>query len=346
MPQRRAILIGASSYEYLPTLPMVADQVDSLGAVLAAPDSGGYVVTKAIDPPLRDLRSAFEDSLRTSRTGDTLIFYYSGHGFVSDSAKLFLAGTDVNPENLQHTAYAAEELGELLDASAASTAVVFLDCCYSGTMMRPVSALAEAAGSDALVLGDPYRRRSLITSSTDLQLAHYDNAGSLFTSALIMGLEGGADLNRDGVVDMEELYLFISSRLRDSALPQLPAFASKGGGGAPAVVRAPGMRIGGLVVPSIFVQAAGGASAARRLLGLPDGTALDGESDPAVVRRLEDLTRVIRAAAEVWDETVIVTWLRSNNDHLGGARPIDALAISGPDPVLAALDAEAEGVFA
>jgi hypothetical protein len=81
-------------------------------------------------------------------------------------------------------------------------------------------------------------------------------------------------------------------------------------------------------------------------MGLPDGAALDGEPDPAVVRRLEDLTRVIDAAAEVWDETVIATWLRSNNDHLGGGRPIDALAVYGPDPVLAALDAEAEGVFA
>ena len=160
------------------------------------------------------------------------------------------------------------------------------------------------------------------------------------------GLEGGADLNRDGVVDIEELYLFISSRLRDSGLPQLPAFATKGGGGAPAVVRTPGMRVGGLVVPSLFVEAAGGPSAARRLLDLPDGAALDEEPDPAVVRRLKDLTRVIHAAAEVWDETVIVTWLRSNNDHLGGARPIDAFALSGPDPVLAALSAEAEGVFA
>jgi hypothetical protein len=325
---------------------MVADQAAGLAAVLAEPDSGGYAVTTAIDPPLSDLRAAFEDSLRTSRTGDTLILYYSGHGLVSDSAELFLTGTDANPENLQRTAYPAEELGALLDASAASTVVVLLDCCYVGRMIRPGLALAAAAGSDAHASGDPYRRRSLITSSTDLELAHYDNTGSSFTSALMKGLEGGADLNRDGVVDIEELYLFVSSRLRGSGVPQLPAFITQGGGGAPAVVRTPGMRVGGLVVPSLFVQAAGGASAARRLLGLPDGAALDGEPDPAMVRRLEDLTRVIDAAAEVWDETVIVTWLRSNNDHLGGARPIDALAVSGPDPVLAALDAEAEGVFA
>jgi len=175
VPQRRAVLIGVSSYEHLPTLPMVADQVEGLRAVLAEPDSGGYEVTTAIDQPLSYLRSAFEDSLGSSRTGDTLILYFSGHGLVSDSAELYLAGTDVNPENVQQTAYPAQKLGEFLDGSAASTVVVLLDCCYAGRMMTPVSALAAAAGPDARTSGDAYRRRSIITSSTDLELAHYDD---------------------------------------------------------------------------------------------------------------------------------------------------------------------------
>jgi len=346
MPQRRAVLIGTDSYEYLPALPMVADQVHGLEAVLAEPDSGGYEVKTAIDLPLRDLRAAFEHILRESTVGDTLLLYFSGHGLVSDSAELFLAGTDTNPENLGQTAYPAAELAALLDASAASTAVVILDCCYAGRMMSPGSALAATARADALAPGGPFRRHSFITSSTDFELAHYDDTGSLFTSALMAALEGAADLNGDGVVDAEELYLFISSRLRDSGLPQRPAFAMKGGGGAPAVVRTPGIDVGGLVIPSLFVQAAGGVFTARRLLGLPDG-ALDRELlFPALDARLEEVSTVIRAAAEVWDETVIVNWLRSNNDHLGGARPVDALAVAGPDPVLAALRAEAEGVFA
>ena len=106
MSQRRAILIGVSSYEHLPALPMVSDQVDGLGAVLAEPDSGEYVVTTVIDPPLSDLRSALEEGLRTSRTGDTILLYFSGHGRVSDSAEASPCWDwDVNPKNLQQTAY-------------------------------------------------------------------------------------------------------------------------------------------------------------------------------------------------------------------------------------------------
>jgi molecular chaperone DnaK len=325
---------------------MVEAQVSGLAAVLEEPGSGGYAVKSMINPRLGEIRAAFEEGLLDSKAGDVLFLYFAGHGLVSDSSQLFLAGVDAYPEYPKKTAYGAEELGGLLDSSAASTVLVVLDCCHAGRMTNPISSLTAAVGSDALASGDPYRRRALITSSTDLEFSHYDENGSIFTAAVTAGLKGGADLNHDGVVDIEELHVFVSSLLREFALPQSPAFAVKGGGGAPAVVRLPGMRVGELVVPSLFVQAAGGASAALRLLGLQDEEAAEVKPNPDLRRRLDELDKVIDAAAQVWDETVIVTWLRSNNGHLGGARPIDAFAVHGPEPVLAALNAEAEGVFA
>jgi uncharacterized protein (DUF2384 family) len=105
------------------------------------------------------------------------------------------------------------------------------------------------------------------------------------------------------------------------------------------------MPLGGLTVPSIFVQAAGGSFATRKLLGVYEESSADPTANPAVVKRVEDVIRVVAAASEVWGETMVAVWLRSRNDFLGGARPIDVLLLDGPDEVLTALEATAAGAF-
>jgi uncharacterized protein (DUF2384 family) len=64
---------------------------------------------------------------------------------------------------------------------------------------------------------------------------------------------------------------------------------------------------------------------------------------PAAAPMLIDLEHVIARARLVWGDTAATTWLESANSYLDGARPIDVLQISGPAPVLEALDAETWG---
>jgi len=63
-------------------------------------------------------------------------------------------------------------------------------------------------------------------------------------------------------------------------------------------------------------------------------------------RRLVDLDHVLdRLLLELWPDQV-GDWLTSPNAHLGGAIPIDVLALRGAPPVLEAIDALATGTFA
>lgn len=64
---------------------------------------------------------------------------------------------------------------------------------------------------------------------------------------------------------------------------------------------------------------------------------------PIAAPLLIDLEHVIARARLVWGETAATTWLVSANSYLDGARPADVLQISGPAPVLEALDAETWG---
>ncbi|MDV8070854.1 antitoxin Xre/MbcA/ParS toxin-binding domain-containing protein [Rhodococcus sp. IEGM 1366] len=64
---------------------------------------------------------------------------------------------------------------------------------------------------------------------------------------------------------------------------------------------------------------------------------------PGAAPLLIDLEHVLARARLVWGETAARTWLESPNVYLDGARPIDVLQISGPAPILEALDAETWG---
>ncbi|GAA4491096.1 hypothetical protein GCM10023094_55390 [Rhodococcus olei] len=69
----------------------------------------------------------------------------------------------------------------------------------------------------------------------------------------------------------------------------------------------------------------------------------DERPGPGAAPLLIDLEHVLARARLVWGETAARTWLESANVYLDGGRPIDVLQLSGPAPVLEALDAETWG---
>ncbi len=67
---------------------------------------------------------------------------------------------------------------------------------------------------------------------------------------------------------------------------------------------------------------------------------------PAMSRRILDLHDIITRALQVFMPDVAARWLVGSEPLLGGARPIDALAIKGVVPVIEALDAIVAGAYA
>ena len=62
-------------------------------------------------------------------------------------------------------------------------------------------------------------------------------------------------------------------------------------------------------------------------------------------RRLLDLDYVIARLLQLYPREQAEIWLTSHNAHLG-SRPVDVLRLRGAAPVVAAIDAEAEGAYA
>jgi uncharacterized protein (DUF2384 family) len=94
-----------------------------------------------------------------------------------------------------------------------------------------------------------------------------------------------------------------------------------------------------------------GTNAAARLLGADraqvsrwsGGTEAVGAE---MARRIVDLHDILTRILRVYGREAASMWLVGSEPLLGGARPIDVLALEGAAPVIRAIDGIAEGVYA
>lgn len=63
-------------------------------------------------------------------------------------------------------------------------------------------------------------------------------------------------------------------------------------------------------------------------------------------RRIVDLHDVLTRIMRVYNREAAAMWLSGSEPLLGGARPIDVLALEGAAPVIRAIEAIAEGAYA
>jgi uncharacterized protein (DUF2384 family) len=94
-----------------------------------------------------------------------------------------------------------------------------------------------------------------------------------------------------------------------------------------------------------------GSNAAARLLGADRAQVSRWSSGKEPIsaemgRRIVDLQDVLTRILRIYGREAAALWLTGSEPLLGGARPIDVLAIEGAAPVIRAIDGIAEGAYA
>lgn len=214
-PRYRALLIGNSTFpadaHNLQTLEGPVNDVTFLRAALSDPGSGMFEPDNVRVVPERttpEVLGELEQFLGGAGRDDTLLLYYSGHGLLNESGQLFLCARDTRTDRLLSTAVSSTTVNQMIDASAARSTVIVLDCCHSGAF-KGGSVPASLRGTG----------RFVIASSRSGQLANDAdrlNRTSLFTQHLVEGLTTDApDVDGDGYVDLSDLFDYVSERLRE-----------------------------------------------------------------------------------------------------------------------------------
>ncbi|MDP2701605.1 MAG: caspase family protein, partial [Candidatus Rokubacteria bacterium] len=231
-----AVVIGVGQYNSsaIPQLRYSVPDAELVHQVLVG--QGGFKKENVLlltdkterKPTLRDLKWALGTFLaRSAKKDDLIVIFFAGHGAPeidprgaeSDGLAKYLVPSDADPNDLYSTALPMDEFQTIFDRIEADKVVVFLDACYSGAAggRTFASRRTRAARVDELFLDRLTRSkgRAIITASraSEVSLEVPELGHGLFTHYLVQGLRGAADLDRDGIVSLQELYQYLEQQV-------------------------------------------------------------------------------------------------------------------------------------
>ncbi len=245
-----AIVIGIEQYrEKLPKADYAERDAtlmgDYLTKVLGYPEQN--VVVRVNDRAARtDLEKYFEGWLPNHVEKDSSVFiYYSGHGAPNPkSGDAYLVPYDGDPTFVEKTAYPLKRLYAALDKLPARQVTVVLDSCFSGAGGRSVLAAGARPMGLSVETAIPASGKTVVlaaSSGDQISSTFQDQGHGLLTYFFLKGLQGDGDVNKDGVIEMNELFEFLKPNVERVArrqynneqTPQLlasPDVLKKGGG--------------------------------------------------------------------------------------------------------------------
>jgi len=151
-------------------------------------------------------------------TADRVFFYFGGHGDTFDGSGVLIT-YDFDRQRPTSTGFLMRDLVTRHSENMTTHQVLFaLDACASGLAvyktLGPPSATAPKEFQQLSIIRndvEPKARNFLVAGTAD-QPALWDNGG-VFTQALIAGLDGKADLNNDRLIQLTELYTYVSDEV-------------------------------------------------------------------------------------------------------------------------------------
>jgi len=165
---------------------------------------------------------------RASRPEDTVYIFFAGHGApeqdtaAKDEDKItkYILTHEADKDNLYGTAVPMDEIAGIFARLGAERVIFIVDSCYSGAGGgRTILAQRSRA-----VLSDEFlnrlsqgKGRIILTSSRPNETSQESDElkHGFFTYYLLEGLKGAADYDKNGIVDLDEISLYLNKTVPD-----------------------------------------------------------------------------------------------------------------------------------
>ena len=231
--KRWAVLIGVDAYEDtlgIGSLKHCSRDMKLLYSVLTSPSGGFFpdnVLVMTADaerdvhrPTYSNMVTLLPLWLAAAGPQDDVLIAFSGHGVAQDGQAYLLPST-ARSANIPLTAVPMRLVREWMDACRAERKILIVDACHSG------------AGKDAPAMSNEFledvgRGKGFITlascgprqkSNEDGELQSALGKGhGVFTYFLANGLQGSADRDADGRIDVGEAYRYAFDKTRRWAM--------------------------------------------------------------------------------------------------------------------------------
>ena len=208
----RALLIAVSHCDHadVAPLPFTVNDVTRLSETFRTRNEAIEVRVLGVDPTKQPTRNTIGREIKDwlvkeSTEQDTMILYFSGHGYVNpeDPTATFLVSSDFDPER-PVTGVPIDGLRKLLVSSLATNKFLIIDSCHAG---------AKSPGAGIDPLGQFANCQGIITLASakfgEKSLVWEDRQMSLFSYWLNEGLKGHADEDKNTEISIDELYRYL-----------------------------------------------------------------------------------------------------------------------------------------
>lgn len=231
-----AIIIGIATYKSLPQAEFANEDAQlfydyAVRALGVKPENIKLLVDA--DAEQTEIYRTFKSWLPSRVKASTDIYvYYSGHGLPSEDGKqLYLLPTRAERDFLNETAVSQEKIIASIKATNPKSVTFFLDSCYSG-LTRTGDALLASARPISLKSNESVfpPNFTVITASQSDQISSSspELKHGIFSYYLMRGMEGDADINKDGKITAGEMHEYLALQvpkqaemLNRSQLPQI-----------------------------------------------------------------------------------------------------------------------------
>jgi WD40 repeat protein len=220
LPTLYVLAVGVSAYPGPMRLQYAAIDADAIAR--AFKERSGKLfqkievkVLKDKDANRRDILQGLEWLGSVTTPQDVAVLFFSGHGTKDQQGRFYLVPVDADPAAVEKTCISGDHLKRTL-GDMPGKLVAVLDACHSGEVAEKERRPAPAA--DDLVrdlVTDDYGVIVMCSSlGREYSLESPAVKHGFFTLALVEGLAGAADYNRDGIIHLSELELYTARRVR------------------------------------------------------------------------------------------------------------------------------------
>jgi hypothetical protein len=160
---------------------------------------------------------------RVNKNTTDVYVFYSGHGLPSeDGGSLYFLPHEVDRDLLERTAITQKEVVQAIQRTTPKSVTMFIDSCYSGQSRTGTSLLASARPiSIAPKASTDFPSNFMVISASapdQISSSSPELKHGIFSYYLMLGMEGEADVNKDGQITVGEMQTYLSKQVTRRAI--------------------------------------------------------------------------------------------------------------------------------